>query len=365
MLVATGLPFAAPSQAKNKAHGVKCRAGYVRRTVRVPKRKHGRIVRNHGKVVYRRVQQCVKVTKPKSPPKPTSPLQPTTPPAAGTPAARDPVVVAVGDIACPAGDTTHSCQQQQTAMLAKSQDPDDALILGDNQYDSGLFSEYESAGGYNATWGAFNTIVHPVPGNHEYRDPGAAGYFQYFGAAAHSSQGYYSFEVGAWHIVALNSNCSDTSCEDLLRGTTSSAQTSWLQSDLVANRSACVLAYWHHPRFSAGLVGDSTGVGPLWTALYNAHADVVLNGHEHVYERYAPQDPVGQATTNGIREFVVGTGGESLDEMSNPEANLQVFDNSDFGVLVLALHANSYDWAFKSTTGSVIDSGTTACHSRS
>jgi hypothetical protein len=272
-------------------------------------------------------------------------------------------VVAVGDIACPAGDTTHACQQQQTATLAANQHPNDVLPLGDTQYDSGLFSEFESAGAYNATWGLFNPIVHPVPGNHEYDTSGAAGYFQYFGAAANPPNGNYSFNIGAWHVIALNSDCSNSGCSDSVAGTTTSAQLSWLQSDLAANRSACTLAYWHHPLFSDGDIGDSPGVAPLWTALYNAHADVVLNGHDHLYERYAQQDPNGNATPNGIAEFVVGTGGESLTTLdSSPHATLLARDNSDFGVLVLTLNPNSYDWAFKNTSGTVIDSGSTACH---
>ena len=277
----------------------------------------------------------------------------------------DPVVVAVGDIACPAGDRTDSCKQQQTAALAANQNPDDVLALGDNQYNTGAFSEYESAGAYNATWGMFNPIVHPVPGNHEYDTAGAAGYFQYFGdngVTTGAPGGYYSFNIGAWHIIALNSDCTDSGCSDSVAGTTSSAQVSWLQSDLAANKSQCLLAYWHHPLFSSGNLGDSPGVAPLWTALYNAHADVVLNGHDHVYERFAQQDPNGNATANGIREFVAGTGGESLFSLSNPPATLQAWDDKDFGVLVMTLHSGSYDWAFKNTSGAVIDSGSAACH---
>jgi hypothetical protein len=277
-------------------------------------------------------------------------------------------VVAVGDIACPAGDRTDSCTQQQTASLAASQKPDDVLALGDNQYNSGAFSEYESAGAYNATWGVFNPIVHPVPGNHEYDTAGAAGYFKYFGdngVTVGAPEGYYSFNIGTWHVIALNSDCSDSGCADSVAGTTSAAQVAWLQSDLAANRSQCVLAYWHHPLFSSGNLGDSPGVAPLWTALYNAHADVVLNGHDHVYERFAQQDPNGNATPNGIREFVAGTGGESLFTLSNPPQTLQAWDDKDFGVLVLTLHAASYDWAFKNISGAVIDSGSAGCHGSS
>ena len=193
----------------------------------------------------------------------------------------------------------------------------------------------------------------------------AAGYFSYFGAATHGSTAsapYYSYDLGTWHLVSLDSGCSDSGCGDVVQGQTTSAQTAWLQSDLAAHPAACTLAYWHHPRFSSSWAGDSPGTGPLFSALYNAHADIVLSGHDHVYERYTQQDPTGTATTNGVREFVVGTGGENLMTIVSAEPNMQASDASDFGVLVLTLHATSYDWAFNRLDGSVVDSGTTVCH---
>ncbi len=289
-------------------------------------------------------------------------------------------VVAVGDIACAPGSTASptTCQQAATEALAKAQNPDAVLVLGDNQYNAGLFSEYTAAGTYNDTWGAafgcallchVNPIVHPVPGNHEYHtSPTAAGYFQYFGQAIadpnNTPNGYYSFNLGTWHIDALNSDCSDSGgCVDGVAGNTTLAQTQWLQSDLAANPSSCVLAMWHHPRFSWGFQSDSTGVGPLWDVLYNAHADLILNGHDHVYERFAQQDPLGNPTPNGIREFVVGTGGENLMTLSKGQKNLEFGDDQDFGVLVLTLHPSSYDYKFIATSGQVIDSGTSVpCH---
>jgi hypothetical protein len=278
----------------------------------------------------------------------------------------DPVVVAAGDIACAPGNPDHvACEQSATEAVGASQKPNAVFVLGDNQYDSGAFSEYEGSGAYNSTWGFFNPIVHPVPGNHEYGTSGAAGYFQYFGQPsnpAHTPNGYYSINLGSWHIVALNSDCSNSGCADAVDGTTTSAQTSWLQSDLLANRSSCVLAMWHHPLFSSGWTLGSPGVGALWTALYNAHADVVLGGHDHLYERYAQQDPSGTVTTSGIREFVVGTGGESLNGLSASPPSLQASDSSNYGVLVLTLHPASYSWKFVSTSGATVDSGTTACH---
>jgi hypothetical protein len=280
----------------------------------------------------------------------------------------DPVVVAVGDIACTPGDTTHSCKQAATEAIAQKQNPNAVFVLGDNQYDNGSLSEYDGAGAYNSTWGVFNPIVHPVPGNHEYGTPGAAGYFGYFGQSTANpggTNGYYSFNLGNWHIVALNSDCTDQGCGDALDGGTTSAQTAWLQSDLAteraANPSACVLAMWHHPLFSAGWTLGTPNVAPLYSALYGAHADVVLNGHDHLYERFAQADPSGNATTGGIREFVVGTGGESLNGLSATPSTLQASDQ-EFGVLTLTLHNNSYTWSFINTGGTIVDTGTTSCH---
>lgn len=405
LFVGVGLLFAGVSEAKTVQHRVKCRPGYVRRTVWVPERRHGRIVRSYGMIVYARVQRCVKVNKPKPPspppvsvsttgstllPSPFAPIgspspfappspspspsaspspKPPPPPPPPPPSSGDPVVVAVGDIARPLTSAClpKSCDQTATAGLAQTFNPNAVLILGDNQYESGSYPEY--TGSYALSWGQdFNSIVHPVPGNHEYLTSGAAGYFQYFGTngvttnAPGTSGGYYSFNLGTWHIVALNSNCSN-GCSDSLTAGATSAEMSWLASDLAANRSACVLAMWHQPLFSYGWMLGAPGALPLWTALYNAHADVVLNGHDHIYERYTEMNPSGGADPTGIREFVVGTGGESLNGLygSNPPATLQANDRA-YGVLVLTLHAASYDWKFVTVGGATVDSGTTGCH---
>lgn len=281
---------------------------------------------------------------------------------AGLSQSKDPVLAAAGDIACAPGDTTHECQQSATAKLVAAWHPSAVAVLGDNQYERGLLSEFDGTGAYNATWGQFNPIVHPTTGNHEYAaSTSASGYFSYFGSAAPGS--YYSYNLGAWHIVALNSNCSDTGCQDTLRGTTSSAEVSWLQADLAAHTGQCVLAYWHHPAFSSGWVGNSPGVKPLWNVLYAAHADVVINGHDHMYERFALQDPSQNATSQGIRELVAGTGGETLFTPGTTQPNMQAIDTHHFGALFVTLHASSYEWIFRTTTGTVIDSGSTACHS--
>jgi hypothetical protein len=272
-----------------------------------------------------------------------------------------PVLAAAGDIACPAGEKEDPCQQQATANLVSSQKPTSLAVLGDSQYNSGLLSEYNSAGAYNATWGPFNAIAHPAPGNHEYAmSSTAAGYFSYFGSSA--GNGNYSYELGSWHIISLNSNCSNSGCTDSLAGTTSSATVSWLQSDLAAHPNQCTLAYWHHPRFTSGFVGNSPGVGPFWEALYAAHADIVLNGHDHMYERFAQQDPSQHATTEGIREFVAGAGGESLFDVTSTQPNMQAVDNKHFGVLFLTLRNGSYEWAFRTVEGTVVDSGSASCH---
>jgi acid phosphatase type 7 len=272
-----------------------------------------------------------------------------------------PLLAAVGDIACPSGDTHDACQQLATANLTAGQQPSAVAVLGDNQYESGLLSEYDGAGAYNSTWGQFNPIVYPTPGNHEYAaSSSASGYFTYFGARAPSA--YYSYELGSWHIVSLNSNCTDLACLNSPGGKASSAEVSWLRSDLAVHPNQCILAYWHHPRFSSGGVGNSPGVAPFWEALYAAHADVVLNGHDHMYERFGQQDPGQHPTSAGIREFVVGTGGMSLFGPGIVQPNTEFLDNKHFGVLFLTLHPGSYDWAFRATDGTVLDSGSTACH---
>ena len=213
----------------------------------------------------------------------------------------DPVFVGAGDIA--------SCASSGDEATANLLDgiPGTVYTLGDNVYDSGTDAEFADC--YNSSWGRHKARTRPIVGNHEYRTPGASGYFKYFGAAAgESSKGYYSYDLGAWHIVALNSMCQNVGgC-----GATSPMVT-WLKGDLATNPSSCTLAYWHHPVFSSGAEhGNNPKMIPSWDALYAAGADVVLSGHDHDYERFAPQTSSGVADPDrGIREFVVGTGGKS------------------------------------------------------
>jgi hypothetical protein len=269
-------------------------------------------------------------------------------------AAADPVIVGAGDIA--------DCTTTRDSATAKLIDglPGTVITLGDNVYTSGTAAQFKDC--YAPTWGRFLARpTRPAAGNHDYLTTGAGGYFGYFGArAGDPKKGYYSYDLGTWHIVVLNSNCGAIGgC-----GSTS-PQAAWLRADLAANSTKDVLAYWHHPRFSSGAHGGSTSVLAFWEILYAAGADVVLNGHDHDYERFARQDPWGRPdATYGIREFVVGTGGTALRSRGSTAANSQVF-SSTHGVIRLTLRPGAYDWAFQPIAGSSFhDSGTTATHGR-
>ena len=277
----------------------------------------------------------------------------------------DPMIAAAGDIACASNSssfngllgTSSNCRMGATSDVLLRDTPDAVLTLGDNQYETGAYIDYLKS--YDPTWGRLRSVTYPVPGNHEYGTSNASGYFQYFAErAGNPSTGYYSFDVGSWHIVALNSQCSAAGC------TSSSAQVKWLVNDLAQHRAACTLAYWHIPRFSSGEHGSNNTYQPFWQALYDAGAEVVLNGHDHDYERFAPQTPTGAAdSARGIREFVVGTGGKSTYGFGSTRPNSQVRKSGVFGVLELTLHASSYDWKFAPASGTTFtDSGSTSCH---
>jgi Calcineurin-like phosphoesterase len=262
--------------------------------------------------------------------------------------AADPVVVAAGDIAEVGG------HQRLTSDQVLELDPDRVLVLGDNQYRSGTLAEYRNF--YGPTWGRFKARTRPVPGNHEYETPRAAGYFGYFAKLARpKGRSYYSFDLGGWHLIALNSS---------LDHGPGSAQERWLRADLVATAKRCILAYWHFPRFSSGAHQGGWGsVGTFWNDLFDARADVVLNGHEHSYERFARQTPWAKASRQGIRQFVVGTGGADLLGFAATRPNSQVRLASVHGVLELVLHPASYQWRFVSEDGAVLDrGGPVACH---
>lgn len=287
-------------------------------------------------------------------------------------AAPDRLIAAAGDIACDvasdapaaAGDkddySPDGCQQAGTAQLLKAKRYDAILPLGDEQYPDGTPAEF--ANSYAKTWGTATAMARPVPGNHEYHTAHAAGYFGYYkSAAGDPAKGYYSWDLGPWHFVALNANCN--AAGGCGRGST---QERWLKADLAAHPAACTLAYWHQPRFSSAHHHSDTTYIPFWEDLYAAGVDVVLNGHDHDYERFAPQSPTGIADRNGAREFVVGTGGKSHYQFGTIEPNSEVRNNTTFGILELTLHAQAFDWRFVPAprTGAFTDSGSAACHPR-
>lgn len=290
-----------------------------------------------------------------------------------------PNLVVAGDIACSPGSapTPSTCQQAGTARVVQSLHPSLVATIGDEQYQVGTLSNFDSS--YNLSWGKFKKITYPVIGNHEYAQanyPGAqaTGYFDYFdgpgsatGRAGNRNRGYYAYDLGSWHIVVLNAECGAVSCA------AGSGQQVWLAHDLAANRNRCVLAMWHQPLFTAGITyGDPNGLAtrPLWDTLYAYGADVIINGHDHNYQRFAPQTPSGHADpAYGIREFVVGTGGESQFPLANKDkvANLQASETGTFGVLQLRLRPDSYTWHFipEPGQGRYTDSGSARCHGAS
>jgi hypothetical protein len=271
----------------------------------------------------------------------------------------DAVIATAGDIACLKSTASPvTCHQGATAALVRQIAPAAVLALGDEQYETGTLDAF--TGSYDPTWGQFKAITRPVAGNHEYQTSGASGYYAYFGAAAGDpGKGYYSYDIGSWHMIALNGNCNDVGgCGP------DSPQERWLAADLASRHSTCTLAYWHQPRFSSGEHGDEAAYATFWKDLYAAGADVVLNGHDHDYERFAPQDPAAQPDpSKGIREFVVGTGGKSHYNFPKISANSEVRNADTFGVLQMTLHPRSYDWQFLPEPGGTFtDSGTGTCH---
>lgn len=272
----------------------------------------------------------------------------TVPPGGG-----DPVLVGAGDIA--------KCSTTGDEATANLLDGIGGTVftLGDNAYAKGTEGQYDHC--YDPSWGRHKARTKPSIGNHEYETADASGYYDYFSDyAGESGEGYYSYDVGEWHVVVLNINC-----EDVEGGcATGSPQERWLTEDLADNPSDCTVAYFHQPLFSSGEHGNNEDVRPLWETLYGAGADVVLSAHDHLYERFAPQDPSGQADPErGIRQFIVGTGGGGLDPFEDVQPNSEVRIAQTHGVLKLALHEKSYDWRFIPVAGSSeSDSGSGQCH---
>lgn len=380
--------------AKAPKPGRKCKAKQKGRTVGTKRGATLRCVKVGKKLVWKKVSTAtptaIAAAVPAAPPVPPVPPVPVTPPApvAGPPTssttADDVHIVTAGDIACSPNDVdfnsglgqNNRCLQKYTADLIASNIGSyfKVLALGDNQYHSGSLSHFLAS--YEPSWGQFKSITAPVVGNHEYVNSNtAADYFTYFngstngvtnssGPAGTTADGWYSYNTGAsptsgWHIVALNSQCAELGADC----GSSTPQFKWLAADLAASTKPCTLAYWHHPRFSSTGQHGFTELAPLWDLLYQNGADVVLNGHNHNYERFAPQNPSGVADpAAGIREFIVGTGGKDLNPFGATSVNSEVRAADSHGVLDLNLRANSYAWNFLPATGTSTDTGTTTCH---
>lgn len=260
----------------------------------------------------------------------------------------DPVVLIAGDVA--------QCNvrgAQLTADLIQKMPEATVLATGDLAYENGSLNDFARC--YDPSWGKFKDRTWPAPGNHEYGTPGAAGYFAYFGNRAGApDKGYYSVDIGRWHIVALNSN---------IDADADSAQVAWLRKDLAAHRTSCTLSFWHHPRYSSGLHGSYRSMQAAWETLHEHGASIVITGHDHHYERFAPLDAQGKQTTaRGIRSFVVGTGGARLYDFGLRGEHSVAWQGSTWGLLKLTLHADSYDWEFLAAQPSTFqDKGSSPC----
>jgi acid phosphatase type 7 len=258
------------------------------------------------------------------------------------------VVIAAGDIA--------SCDLEGDALTAALINNMDGtvLALGDLAYPAGSDATYRDC--YGPTWGAFLDRTHPVVGNHDLQADGGDAYWRYFGDRAGTlGEGWYSFDIGDWHVVVLNSNCELIACGP------GSPQNDWLTADLAASDAECTLAAMHHPRFSSGPHGDYPPVAPLWEALDAADADLLLVGHDHLYERFVPQTATGVADPSGLRQITAGTGGYTRYAAERVAPNSELVIDDAFGVLVLTLHPDSYDWSFVTIDGLEADSGRAGC----
>jgi acid phosphatase type 7 len=274
---------------------------------------------------------------------------------ADSPAAGSPALIGAGDI-CVTGSLADA---QATAALIAARPNDIVFTAGDNSNETGSATQYSDC--FGKSWGAFKGRTHPVPGNHDYMTSGAGPYYSYFGAAAGpAGKGYYSYDLANnWHVVALNAICSEVGgCG------AGSPQETFLRADLAANAGKHIVAIWHIPAFSSGGEhGNNETYTDWWRDLYAAHAEIVINGHDHDYERFTLQSPSGQADLNGIREFVVGTGGAGQREFGTIRANSKVRNTGALGVLELTLGARSYSWRFIPVAGTTFsDSGTQATH---
>jgi len=276
---------------------------------------------------------------------------PTKTPTPRTSATPTPIPTTSGSVVLVGAGDISSCSNDNDEATARLLDsiPGTVFTAGDNAYEDGTYTEYTNC--YNPTWGRSFSRTHPSPGNHEYDAPGAAGYFKYFNNVA----AYYAYNLGSWRVYSLDSEIDVTS---------TSAEVTWLTSDLASHPSLCVLAYWHQPRWSSGSThGSNSSMQSLWSTLANAGTDLVINGHEHNYERFTEMDASGAAASPGLREIIVGTGGESHYPFGTPLSTSQVRNNSTFGVIKLTLSSGSYAWQFVPVAGSTFtDSGSSKCH---
>jgi hypothetical protein len=268
-------------------------------------------------------------------------------------ASSDPVLIGAGDIA----DCTDLAGAEATAKLLEA-NPGTVMAIGDLAYPDGTKENFEC---YDKTWGRMKSRTRPAVGNHEFHSTSATYYFQYFGSVAGDfKDGFYSYDLGTWHVIVLNSECGEVGgCAP------GSREEKWLRADLAAHPAACTVSYFHKPLFSSGAKhGNDPELRPFFQALYDAHADLVLGGHDHDYERFAPQNPDGVADPkNGIREIVAGTGGKSHRPFAKRLPTSEVRDDTTFGVLKLTLHPTSYDWVFLPEAGKQFtDSGSGQCH---
>jgi len=291
---------------------------------------------------------CIEDVPTSSSPQPAPPLP--IPISAATPSGSASLLIGAGDIArC---DRTND---QATALLLNAYPSAAVFTTGDNINGNGSLTDFTNC--YDPSWGQAKARTRPSVGEKDYKTAGAAGFFNYFGTAAgDSAKYYYSYNLGAWHVMVLNDNIAMAA---------GSAQEQWLRAELAANTRQCTLAYWHHPRFSSTGTNNLASVKPLWDALYAYHADVVLNAHYNNYERFAPQSPTAVADPSGMREFIVGTGGQDLQKPGGAKPNSQVRNGTTYGVLLLTLDTLSYSWQFVPIAGQTFtDTGSTDCHTR-
>jgi len=280
-----------------------------------------------------------------------TPTQTATPTPTASPTPIPMVLVGAGDISICGQDGDN-----QTADLL-DKIPGTVFTAGDNSNEDGTLKQYIDC--FDPSWGRHKDRMRPSPGNHDYFTDRAADYFDYFGSAAGEiDNGYYSYDLGDWHIIALNSNCGWVECG------ADSSQVAWLKEDLSNSDAKCTLAYWHHPRWSSGKHGNSPWLDPFWQVLYDYGAEVVISGHDHHYERFAPLNPDGEVDESwGIRQFIVGTGGVSQRGFGDVMEGSEVRNSGAFGVIRFNLYPDSYEWEFIPIEGEEFtDHGVGTCH---